>query len=106
LEINEMSSAQDQNHLVALVTGANGITGAYVAQMAKEPHWKRIITTSRRPPLNLPKDPRIEFAQADLSGDKESIAKSLKDANAIGVTHFFHVRVIQVESKDPAHQED
>lgn len=73
LEINEMSRSQGQNDFVALVTGANGITGAYlVAQMAKEPHWKRIIATSRRPPFNLPKDPRVEFAQADLSGGKES----------------------------------
>lgn len=88
-----MASSKEQRDLVALVTGANGITGAYlVAQMAKEPHWKRIIATSRRAPLNLPKGPRIEFAQADLSGNQESIAKALEEAGATGVTHFFHVR--------------
>lgn len=80
---------------VALVTGANGITGAYlVNQMSEEPYWKRIIATSRRAPLSLPKgDSRIEFAKADLSGDTASIAKALKEAGATGVTHFFHVKL-------------
>lgn len=102
-----MSPSKDQNDLVALVTGANGITGAYlVAQMTKEAHWKRIIATSRRPPLNLPKDPRIEFAQADLSGNKESISEALKDAGATGVTHFFHVRLIWRDSEELGLQMD
>ena len=83
---------------VALVTGANGISGIYiVAQMSKEPYWKRIIATSRRQPTNLPKnDSRVEFAQADLSGDSASIAKALKDAGATGVTHFFHVKLLNL----------
>lgn len=88
-----MSHPQSASNKVALVTGANGITGAYlVAQMSKEPYWSRIIATSRRPPHGLPKgDSRIEFAQADLSGDSASIASQLKKASATGVTHFFHV---------------
>ena len=89
-----MQDIESTRNQVALITGANGITGAYlVAQMSKEPYWSRIIATSRRPPLDLPKgDDRIEFAKADLSGDKASIVKACQDAGATGVTHFFHVR--------------
>ena len=89
-----MSSAPAQDK-VALVTGANGVTGAYVvAQLACEPHWSRIIATSRRPPYRIPKDPRVEFAQCDLAADADTISHSLKVAGATGITHFFHMAYV------------
>jgi len=80
---------------VAFVTGANGITGAYVvAQLTSEPHWSRIIATSRRAPRFLPKDPRIQFLQADLNSDNVTIEAILRKAGVTGVTHFFHLAYI------------
>ena len=87
-----MAQLQPQSSNVALVTGANGISGAYlVRQMSNEPYWAKIIATSRRPPHGLPNSDRVQFAQADLSGDAASISKAFKDAGVVGVTHFFHM---------------
>ncbi|RSL96399.1 hypothetical protein CEP52_011491 [Fusarium oligoseptatum] len=87
--------AEQLKDKVAFVTGANGITGAYIlAQLASEPHWTRIIATSRRKPRLLPKDPRIEFAQADLNVDVEQVEVLLREAKATGVTHFFHMAYV------------
>ncbi|OAL38297.1 hypothetical protein AYO20_02356 [Fonsecaea nubica] len=81
--------------LVALVTGANGVTGDYlIQQLASEPHWTKIIATSRRQPFRLPKDPRVVFGQADLNSDVASISQALRDMGATKVTHFFHMAYI------------
>lgn len=88
-------TAKEPNDKVAFVTGANGITGVYIlAQLASEPQWTRIIATSRRKPQFLPKDPRIEFAQADLNVDVEQVEALLKQSNATGITHFFHMAYV------------
>ena len=56
---------------VALVTGANGITGSAIAEHlcknTTEKEWSKIIITSRSP-LTLPfKDTRMEFIPLDFS---------------------------------------
>lgn len=81
---------------VAFVTGANGLTGEYmVAQLATEPEWTQIVTTSRRLPHNLPKDPRVRFEQADLNVDAKSVAELLKKWGLVDtLTHFFHMAYI------------
>ncbi|KAH0837221.1 hypothetical protein FOPE_04546 [Fonsecaea pedrosoi] len=81
--------------LVALVTGANGVTGDYlIRQLASEPQWTKIIATSRRRPFRLSKDPRVVFGQADLNSDVGSISQALRDMGATKVTHFFHMAYI------------
>jgi hypothetical protein len=81
---------------VAFVNGANGVTGEYmVAQLATEPEWTQIVATSRRPPNNLPSDPRVRFEQADLNVDADAVKQLLVKWGLAGtVTHFFHMAYI------------
>lgn len=110
--------------LVALVTGANGLSGEYlVRQLSTDPRWHRIIATSRRPaPLSrrIP-DSRILYAQADLNApDANAVADILRgilnncnnanddsavsyangncNRNRIGVTHYFHLAYMHSSS--------
>ncbi|KAI9640063.1 hypothetical protein NHQ30_011627 [Ciborinia camelliae] len=84
---------------VALVTGANGITGsAVLKQLSSNPIWTRIIGISRSPPSNLPADPRIEFYSLDLTASVGEIAEALNAQGVTNVTHFFHYAYIHSNS--------
>lgn len=82
---------------IALVSGANGITGAYVVKalaQTKPSEWSKIYTISRSPPHSLPDDDRVEFIQADLNVQSDSIADFMRKGNVTGVTHYFHYAYI------------
>lgn len=56
---------------VALITGANGITGSaileHLAKHTTASEWSRIIITSRSPLKTTVSDPRVEFIALDFS---------------------------------------
>lgn len=77
---------------VALITGANGITGSAIAEhLAKHTsaeEWSSIIITSRSP-LKLPfTDPRIKFVALDFSKTGSELVPAFKDF-AGEVTHAY-----------------
>ncbi|KAB8298817.1 hypothetical protein EYC80_000986 [Monilinia laxa] len=99
-----MASSGDPK--VALVSGANGITGsAILKQLSKNPIWTRIIAISRSPPKNLPSDPRIEFHSLDLTVSVDEIAGALTSKGVTNVTHFFHYAYIHTDYDHPRHLE-
>ncbi|GIJ85085.1 hypothetical protein Asppvi_003940 [Aspergillus pseudoviridinutans] len=76
---------------VALVTGANGISGfAIIEHLVRQPkeEWSKIIVTSRRPLPNAWIDPRVEFVALDFLDPVEKIIAKMKDICA-PVTHAF-----------------
>ncbi|KAL4885960.1 hypothetical protein BJY04DRAFT_214153 [Aspergillus karnatakaensis] len=76
---------------VALVTGANGITGqAIVERLVKEPFekWSKIIITSRKPLKTHQLDPRVEFIALDFLSPRETIVERIKEI-CKDVTHAF-----------------
>ncbi|BCS30681.1 SDR family oxidoreductase [Aspergillus puulaauensis] len=76
---------------VALVTGANGISGyAIVEYLCKQPEseWSLIVATSRRPSTMYWVDPRVVFVTADFLDPVETIAEQL-GPSCKDVTHAF-----------------
>ncbi|KAJ5711862.1 hypothetical protein N7488_006018 [Penicillium malachiteum] len=76
---------------VALVTGANGISGfSIIEHLVRQPkeEWSKIIVTSRRPLPNAWIDPRVEFVAVDFLDSVEIIIAKLEDICA-DVTHTF-----------------
>ncbi|KAJ9616984.1 hypothetical protein H2200_000705 [Cladophialophora chaetospira] len=89
----------DIRGLTAIVTGANGISGAYMLRvLAQSPErWTRIICLSRRPPLvegGLPKN--AEHIAVDFLKSPEDIAKVLKEHHVEKVDYVFFYSYIQV----------
>ncbi|KAM3068453.1 hypothetical protein ACMFMG_009593 [Clarireedia jacksonii] len=83
--------ASNENPKVALITGANGISGAAVLkQLSSNPIWSQIHALSRSPPTTAPSDPRIQFHTLDLTAPQSSITSALQSHNITSVTHFFH----------------
>ncbi len=85
--------------LTAIITGANGISGAYMLRvLAQAPkRWTRIICLSRRPPLvpgGLPKN--AEHIAVDFLTSPQSIADVLKNHGVEGVDAIFFFSYIQV----------
>lgn len=88
---------------VALVLGANGITGSYLVEhLLAQPSstWSKIIATSRRPPnadwvaKDLPtgamESGRLVWFSADLLNDSvEDLTRNFADAGGAEVTHAF-----------------
>ncbi|KAI2695454.1 hypothetical protein CBS147332_9383 [Penicillium roqueforti] len=76
---------------VALVTGANGISGfsviEHLVRQSKQ-EWSKIVVTSRRPLPNAWIDPRVEFLAIDFLDPVEDIIAKMKDICA-NVTHAF-----------------
>lgn len=64
----------------AIVTGANGITGAHILRvLAQSPErWGTIYALSRRPPASLIEG-NIKYLSVDFLGEPEEIAKTLKE---------------------------
>ncbi|ETI24630.1 hypothetical protein G647_03999 [Cladophialophora carrionii CBS 160.54] len=88
--------------LTAIVTGANGISGAYMLRvLAQSPtRWKRIICLSRRPPLvqgGLPSN--AEHIAVDFLTSPEEIAKVLKHNDVTTVDYVFFYSYVQTAPK-------
>lgn len=77
---------------VALITGANGITGSAILEhLAKHTtayEWSRIIITSRSPIKTTVKDPRVEFIPLDFSESPEELVAQMGNQCA-DVTHAY-----------------
>ncbi|KAK1073108.1 hypothetical protein LTR74_002074 [Friedmanniomyces endolithicus] len=91
----------EHSGLTAIITGANGISGAYMLRvLAKDPkRWKKIYCLSRRPPLvsgGLPDN--AEHIPLDFLKDPKEIAGVLKDHN-VTADHVFFFSYIQPPPK-------
>lgn len=77
---------------VALITGANGITGSaileHLVKHTTASEWARIIITSRSPLKTTVSDPRVEFIALDFSNPSEKLAEQMH-AQFAGVTHAY-----------------
>ncbi|KAI9037295.1 SDR family oxidoreductase [Aspergillus affinis] len=81
---------------VALVTGANGISGhAIVEHLIRRPdtEWSKIIVTSRSQLQSYWVDPRVEFIALDFLEPKETIVRKMK-AICSDVTHAYFTSYI------------
>ncbi|EXJ60527.1 hypothetical protein A1O7_04680 [Cladophialophora yegresii CBS 114405] len=92
----------DVKDLTAIITGANGISGAYMLRvLAQSPtRWKRIICLSRRPPLvqgGLPNN--AEHIAVDFLTSPEDIAQVLKQNNVTTVDYVFFYSYVQTAPK-------
>ncbi len=73
-------------HEISCVPSADvnpSISGiALLRELSSTPftEWKKIIATSRRPPLLDHEDDRITFESIDLLGDPKDLAGKLKEA--------------------------
>ena len=76
---------------VALITGANGITGSaileYLAITTTSEQWSKIIATSRSPFQTNINDPRVEFIALDFS-QPTALVDKMRDV-CKGVTHAY-----------------
>ncbi|RDW74616.1 SDR family oxidoreductase [Aspergillus mulundensis] len=87
---------------VALVTGANGISGhAIVEYLIRTPknEWSEIIVTSRKPPHNFWVDPRVRFISLDFLEAPEAIVSKIQSL-CKSVTHAFFTSYIH--NNDPS----
>ena len=77
---------------VALITGANGITGSsileHLAKHTTASEWSRIIITSRSPIKTTVSDPRVEFIALDFSNPPEKLAAQM-GSQCADVTHTY-----------------
>ena len=77
---------------VALITGANGITGSaileYLVKQTTAEQWSKIIATSRSPFKTIISDPRVEFIALDFSQSASSLVKKMQSA-CDTVTHAY-----------------
>ncbi|RAL61838.1 hypothetical protein DID88_002901 [Monilinia fructigena] len=90
---------------VALVSGANGITGsAVLKQLSRNPIWTRIIAISRSPPNNLPSDPRIEFHSLDLTVSVGEIADALTSKGDNVPLFTKTLTAVDLTSRDTLHR--
>jgi hypothetical protein len=87
-----------QNGMTAIVTGANGISGAHMIRvLAENPErWTKIYALSRRPPSGTwPKT--VEHIPLDFLKTPEEIAKVLKERNIKPDYVFFFSYVLVVD---------
>lgn len=77
---------------VALITGANGITGSaileHLVKHTTASEWSRIIISSRSPLKTTVSDPRVEFIALDFSNPPEKLAEQMRDPCG-HVTHAY-----------------
>ncbi|KAJ4191687.1 hypothetical protein NW759_016670 [Fusarium solani] len=85
---------------VALVTGANGITGnAIIEYLIRQPstEWTQIIITSRRPPTNtFWQDPRIHSVALDFLKPVDDLVQRMTPL-CENVTHAFFASYVHSE---------
>ena len=77
---------------VALITGANGITGGaileYLVQTTTSEEWSKIVTTSRSPFKTTVSDPRVSFIALDFSQKPDVLLKEMRGV-CKEVTHAY-----------------
>ena len=77
---------------VALITGANGITGSaifeYLVKTTTPEQWSKIITTSRSPFQTNINDPRVEFIALDFSQEPAKLVEKMRSV-CKNVTHAY-----------------
>jgi nucleoside-diphosphate-sugar epimerase len=77
---------------VALITGANGITGSsvleYLVKNTTPSEWSRFIVTSRSPFKTTVHDDRIKFIALDLSNDPATLIENMRSL-CQDVTHAY-----------------
>ena len=91
---------EQHKNLKAIVAGANGISGAFVAQVLGEApeRWSKIYCMSRRPPaVKLPK--QSEFIQSDLLKDPKELGNQLKE-KGVDADYAFFYAYMQVPTKE------
>jgi nucleoside-diphosphate-sugar epimerase len=73
---------EDSNKYTAIVTGANGISGAHILQtLANAPErWEKIYAFSRKPTA-MKVNEKVTFISIDFLDAPEKIAQTLKDNN-------------------------
>ncbi|CAK7224271.1 hypothetical protein SEUCBS140593_005518 [Sporothrix eucalyptigena] len=79
------------NRKVALITGANGITGnALVEELIRQPEseWSKIVITSRRPTQVFWQDPRVVFLPLDFLRPADELVEAMA-LLCHDVTHAF-----------------
>lgn len=76
--------------LTAIVTGSNGISGAYQLKVLTEAprRWKKIYALSRRPPHGSWPD-HVEHVSVDLLQSPEKVAAQLAERGVRGDYVFF-----------------
>jgi len=88
---------------VALVTGANGISGNAIVEYLSSTspqEWSKIFALSRRPPTCQWKDPRVQFISIDLTAPLSEIKKKLKEYDVNQTTHLFHTAYVHNTDED------
>ncbi|KAK3066566.1 hypothetical protein LTR53_017034 [Teratosphaeriaceae sp. CCFEE 6253] len=93
--------SSEYSGLTAIITGANGISGAYMLKvLSKDPkRWKKIYCLSRRPPLvegGLPD--HAEHIPLDFLKEPEDIGSVLKE-HKVTADHVFFFSYIQPPPK-------
>ncbi|KAK1759073.1 NAD(P)-binding protein [Echria macrotheca] len=80
----------DGKTYTAIVTGANGITGAHILRtLVNAPkRWSRIYALSRKPPT-VPLGDRVTFVSVDFLNEPGIIAKTLHENNVSADFAFF-----------------
>lgn len=91
----------EQTGLIAIITGANGISGHYMLRvLSQDPkRWKKIYCLSRRPPLipgGLPEN--AEHIPLDFLKEPQEIANILKERK-VTADHVFFFSYIQPPPK-------
>lgn len=98
--------SDDVKDLVALVTGANGISGYHMVKVlaAAPQRWKKIYCLSRRPPPDYfftdlgDGASRVEHVSVDFLSDPQNIGKKLKE-KIERVDHVFFFSYVQPTQK-------
>jgi len=80
---------------VALITGANGITGNSILEyLTKTNDFSEIFALYRREPSFRYSDPRVKVVLIDLTSDLNELISKLKAAGADRTTHVFFTAYI------------
>ena len=86
--------------LSAIIAGANGISGTYMARVLGEApeRWDKIYCMSRRPPaFDLPE--HAKFIQSDLLKDPKDLGAELKESG-VKADYVFFYAYIQAPPKE------
>ncbi|KAJ6194059.1 nucleoside-diphosphate-sugar epimerase GsfE [Bipolaris maydis] len=85
---------------VALITGANGISGhALIEHLIRQPRseWSKIVISSRSPLVSYWVDPRVEFVSIDFLSPVEDVIKRMKTL-CYDVTHAFFTSYVHADN--------
>lgn len=93
----------DRKGYTAIVTGANGISGAHILRtLANTPErWSKIYALSRKPPnFNFKIDhEKVTFISTDFLDTPEKIAKVLQDAKVSAYVQYSHLNHTVLSNK-------